>query len=189
MKIDLAMLGTSGYGRQPLDQYFTPGWVTQALTNRVHFRDRIWEPACGRGDMSLVLRDAGYDVFESDIVGTALGCVGARQIDFLDTTLRDGVQTIATNPPYTAIEPFIRHALRLTRDCGGIVAMLARHEYDCAARRCELFGYPFALKLTLTRRPRWFDDGIAAPRHNFDWYVWDWSRSASAPATLDWARS
>jgi hypothetical protein len=58
--------------------------------------------------------------------------------------------------------------------------------YDCAASRRYLFEQqPFAMKLILTKRPKWKDaDHTASPRHNFAWYLWDY-RHSGAPV-LGW---
>ena len=86
-----------------------------------------------------------------------------------------GCVSIVTNPPYDQAEVFIRRALELTKPARGMIAMLLRNEYDCAMSRVDLFRKaPFALKLVLTKRPRWFKNDIASPRHNFAWFVWDW---------------
>jgi hypothetical protein len=187
-RADRAMLGDSGFERVEGDFYATEAWVTQALLDAVEFRGVIWESACGRGDMSVVLRGAGYSVMDSDIAGSSLGCAGAIKLDFLDdpllrgerVALGSGTFSIVTNPPYTLAERFLRRALEFTRQVGGMVAMLFRNEYDCAASRRDLFEHPaFSAKLVLVKRPRWIDSGhTASPRHNFAWYVWDWQNKA-----------
>jgi hypothetical protein len=184
-----AMHGESGFARAEGDRYWTEPWVTRALLERVRFRGMGWEPACGRGDMADVLREAGYAVMVSDIAGDTLGCRNAGALDFLDATSPgDGSFSIITNPPYIHAEAFIRKALELTSRASGMVAMLLRNEYDCAAGRRRLFEHePFAAKLVLTRRPRWVDEPTqykAAPRHNFAWYVWDWRHAG--PARIGW---
>jgi hypothetical protein len=100
--------------------------------------------------MTAVLRDAGYRVIDSDIAWP-------DPVDFLrQQSLPDGVRSIVTNPPFDQIEAFIRHALKLTRAVDGVVAMLARNEFDSAGGRKDLFNRPpFATKLVLTRRPCW----------------------------------
>jgi hypothetical protein len=180
MSGDPAMLGTSGYDRIKGDAYYTPACVTEALLLHIEFPNTVWEPAAGRGDMSAVLRAAGYRVIESDIAWP-------ESVDFLSqTALPESVRAIATNPPFDPaprtsrpplVEKFIRHALGLTRSVDGVVAMLARNELDCAGSRTDLFDRPpFAVKLVLTRRPRWVarHHGDKSPRHNFAWFIWDW---------------
>ena len=174
---DPAMLGTSGYARRLGDFYSTERWVTETLLSKVRFRDAVWEPAAGDGAMVRVLASAGYPVVASDLVGDARGCPNAIKLNFLvATALPEHVLSIVTNPPYGKLaEAFIRQALRLTEPVGGMIAMLARNEYDSANTRKGLFdGPPFACKITLTKRPRWSDENVASPRHNFAWYVWDW---------------
>jgi hypothetical protein len=184
---DAAMVGTSGFERVEGDQYWTEPWVTIALLNRVEFRGVIWEPACGRGDMANVLADSGYNVTVSDIAGDALGCKGAAKIDFRTAMppAFDPLFSIVTNPPYQHASSFIRQALDLTSHAGGMVAMLLRNEFDCAASRRGLFeGMTFAAKLVLTKRPKWADVHTASPRHNFAWYIWDHQHSGSA--RIEW---
>ena len=186
---DSPMLGDSGFKRVPNDAYFTEPWVTKALLTRVKFRGLVWEPAAGRGDMADVLVEAGYKVMCSDIQGEDLGCKGAARADFLaHSSPGDATFSICTNPPYTHAEEFIRKALELTKRAGGMVAMVLRNEYDCAARRRDLFEQEcFATKFVLTKRPRWVDglaEHSASPRHNFAWYLWDHNNSAKA--TIEW---
>lgn len=179
----------SGFMRVEGDRYWTEPWVTKALLSCVKFRGMIWEPACGRGDMANVLAEAGYRVMAGDIAGTRLGCKYAYQADFLThTSPGDGLFSVVTNPPYTHAAAFITKALELTERASGMVAMLLRNEYDCAALRRGLFECEsFAAKLVLTKRPRWAD-GIgqhsASPRHNFSWFLWD--HHHSGPARIEW---
>lgn len=93
--------------------------------------------------------------------------------------------SIVTNPPYSLAEEFVRHALDLTRAAGGMVAMLLRHEFDCAATRRDLFDMrAFAYRMALTRRPRWIAGTTGSPRHNFTWFVWDWRNERPAICKL-----
>ena len=186
---DEAMLGNSGFERVDGDRYYTEAWVTRALLDAIKFRGTIWEPACGRGDMADVLTDYGYKVMISDIAGDSQGCKHAAKADFLThSSPGDELFSIVTNPPYTLAEEFVRHALKLTERRGGMVAMLFRNEYDCAATRRDLFEREaFAAKLVLTKRPKWLDalaQHSASPRHNFSWYVWD--HDHSGPAHIQW---
>jgi predicted RNA methylase len=127
-----------------------------------------------------VLEAAGYRVAASDIEGDARGCAAAEKLDFLTAAaLPEGVLSIVTNPPFGTkrnqlAEAFMRKALELTEPVGGMVAMLARNEFDSARTRQDLFRPPYARKIVLTKRPRWSAEDIATPRHNFAWYCWDW---------------
>ncbi len=186
--IDPAMI-KSGYERVERDAYYTPAWCTEALLRHVEFYGSIWEPAAGNGQMVEVLqRVKAYTVYPSDIHPTAPDIV--RQ-DFFTARSDVGWGAIVTNPPYNQAREFIERALSLTKTprrsrVGGKVAMLLRNEYDSAKTRQHLFGNcpQFALKLVLTKRPRWFAGKGASPRHNFSWFVWDWAHEG--PAEIRW---
>jgi hypothetical protein len=181
---DAAMLGSSGYARVANDAYFTPEWCTEALLRKVRLRGAVWEPACGDGAICRVLDRHGYRVVASDIAD--YGYPSARA-DFLQHgRLGDAVYSIVTNPPYEHAEDFVRHALNQMESGTGPVAMLLRHEWDCAGSRRDLFERaPFARKITLTKRPRWSEENKASPRHNFAWFVWDFNHRL--PPLLEWA--
>lgn len=180
-----AMHGESGYKRIANDAYWTPHWCTAALLDRVTFEPMVWEPACGKGHISTVLTAHSISHFDSDLLNHGHGLSG---LDFLNEfIMQPGCSSIITNPPYGLAEAFIRKALELTKSYQGRVAMLLRNEYDCAAKRRDLFEHPaFFKKIILTKRPRWFADGGASPRHNFAWYVWCWKNPLTV-ATMGWA--
>jgi hypothetical protein len=157
-----------GYQRKCNDAYQTPPWVTQTLCNhlpcsRIH---TIWEPAQGCGFMVKELRAYGFDVIGTDL---------ATGTNFLDQARTD-CQAIITNPPFGLAEEFIKHSLDMMAPCRGIVAMLARIDYDSAATRRYLFAdhRAFAKKLVLTKRIVWFEKKGAAPSFNHCWLIWDW---------------
>jgi hypothetical protein len=175
-RTDPAMLGPARYERRAADLYETPTWVTHSLLRKVLFRGGIvWEPAAGNGAMCRPLEEHAYTVVASDIAERGYP---VTVHDFLAPEppglLPPGPFSIVTNPPARHAEAFVRRALSL-RDRGcGQVAMLMRHEYDCAASRRDMFERPpFARKIVLTKRPYWSEARTAAPRHNFAWFVWD----------------
>ncbi|MBF0093242.1 MAG: hypothetical protein HQL33_01500 [Alphaproteobacteria bacterium] len=171
------------FERADNDAYYTPDWCTEVLLAKVRFRGAVWEPASGKGRMAAVLRRAGYPVVESDIDPSTTG----ESLDFLTCgAMAEGTSSVVTNPPYHIGTNFVRHALALALPRGGMVAMLLRHEFDCAKTRRPLFERPeFRIKLVLTTRPRWIaEDTGNSPRHNFSWYVWD--AAHQGPPQLGW---
>ncbi len=169
-----AMHGESGYARIENDLYETPEWCTEALLSVETFKTEVWEPACGKGAISRVLKRHGYEVVSTDIVDyDAADAIG----DFLNYRAAINRDFI-TNPPYSHAQDFIEKALIATEAFGRKVAMLLRNEYDSAKSRRHLFAdHPaFTRKWVLTKRPRWVADNKASPRHNFAWFVWDWER-------------
>ncbi len=132
--------------------------------------------------MAAVLRRGEYEVVESDIDRED----EKDSVDFLTCTeMAPGTRSIITNPPYHIGAEFVKRALDLALPVGGMVAMLLRHEYDCAKKRRPLFEQPaFRIKLTMTQRPHWMENTGNSPRHNFAWFVWD--AEHAGPASLGW---
>ena len=150
----------------------------------------IWEPACGEGHISKRLVQLGAYVISTDLIGRGYGTGG---LDFLKCpripaalTKGSGRIGIITNPPYGDLaDEFLAAALELTAPVDGIVAMFMRNEWDMAKNRHRWFeGHPaFAMKVCVTKRPRWVAGSKGSPRHSYSWYVWD-HRNGGAPATI-----
>lgn len=95
------------------------------------------------------------------------------QFDFLSYDLFTG--DIATNPPFSLAEDFVRHALALGANR---IAMLLPYAFDAAKTRRDLFAVPFApfkARYNITRRIRWenLEQKKAGPSQNHAWFVWD----------------
>jgi hypothetical protein len=188
-----AIHGESGYRRVAHDFYETPEWCTLALLDNHQFpkSEVVFEPACGKGAISEVLRRQGFKVFSQDLVeyGYEYGMAG---YDFLEE-VADVKGTIITNPPYKLAKEFVETALRLTKYHQGSFAMLLRNEFDSAKTRRRLFGWcpAFTRKIVLLDRPVWFEEKKpmhtlpgykkTSPRHNYSWFVWDWSNGGKPP--------
>lgn len=168
---DAAMVGRSGYERNPADAYWTESWCTEALLSAWNPGAVVHEPACGNGAIAKVLEARGIEVIATDLNDWGFGLSGR---DFL-ATARAASSCIITNPPFNLADEFVRHALELTRPVAGCVAMFLRNEWDCAGGRFDILGAnpAYAAKIVMTKRPRWTDENKASPRHNFAWFVWD----------------
>jgi hypothetical protein len=177
---------TKAHERMALEKYYTPRWATEALLRHLSLNPvaAIYEPAAGDGGVATPLKDAGYQVFASDIAPDASWI---WQQNFF-TVARTPVRGIITNPPYgtgggLAVR-FCWHALRLMEPGKGIVAMLLRDDFDSAGGRQQLFKYNPAWhkKIVLTERLRWtnLEQKKAGPSNNHAWYIWDWARDPSA---------
>lgn len=173
---DKAMI-KSGYDRVSDDAYFTiEEWCTKAIFetfNESYFNGEIWEPACGAGLMSNVIKQYNPNVISTDLNDWGYGDVE----DFMHASPRG--DHIITNPPYEkkACEAFVRRAVSMI-DNGDIesVSMLLRNEWDCGISRADLFrdNPHFSAKVALLKRPRWFEkeEGDSSPRHNYSWFHW-----------------
>lgn len=161
--------------RRELDFYPTPPDATHALMQ--FMRDAgyidddwsVWEPACGNGAMSEVIKQYAPNIRNSDLRETGYGEGGTN---FLD--MKFDCDAIITNPPFNLSEQFIEHALSQA----STVAMLLKSQYWHAARRHALFErFPPAWVLPLTWRPDFLYDqrsngAKGAPTMEVHWTVW-----------------
>lgn len=156
--------------------YPTPPEATRALLSVEQFDGPIWEPACGRGAISMVLEAAGHQVVSTDLIQRDYG---TGEIDFLRET-EPRAKHIVTNPPYGRGlgDAFAKHALDLTRETGGTVAMLLNLASLCHPKRHELWvNNPPSAIYALDELVCWPEgDPAYATRftnqHRYCWAVW-----------------
>jgi len=175
-----------------LDFYPTPPWATRALIHHAlpacvgssAELGRIWEPACGEGHISRVLREYTDWVHATDIFD--YGAHQDRVLDFLippnppsawnATGDYAAMDWIITNPPFTddLAEKFILRALDIAR-VG--VAMFVRCQFLEGVGRYEaifrdrpptLLAF-FAERVNLCKG-RWDPDGSTATA--YCWLIW-----------------
>lgn len=132
-----ATLGASNHTdaeREDNDFYATEPKALILLLERETFDDFVWEPACGKGHLSEVLKQSGYIVKSTDLVDRGYGKSG---VDFLKcTTPFNG--DIITNPPYKYAQEFVEHALKLIPN-GHKVAMFLKLTFLESKNRRALF--------------------------------------------------
>lgn len=101
--------------RDPHNWYVEPEEATEALLVVERFAGKIWDPACGQGNIVNTLIDRGYSAFGTDIVQRHDGAEWwAGQFDFLTDQYPLGAPNIVMNPPFfraKGAEAFIRRAL------------------------------------------------------------------------------
>ncbi|WP_287159017.1 SAM-dependent methyltransferase [Mesorhizobium sp.] len=166
--------------------YETPAEAMRTLLSFVRFSEKVREPACGRGAISRMLEDAGYQVDLSDLVdyGTADQHGEVQRVeDFLSSapTLDDPDRPdIVTNPPYgQSLNAFVAHALRAHRPRK--MALLLNLNFLCGFddpdRNFAMDENPPSDIFVFTRRlPMMHRDGWTGPeassRMNTAWFVW-----------------
>lgn len=154
--------------RRELDFYPTPKEVTVALMEFLKLEPSIiYEPACGDGSMSEVLKNYGHNVISSDLRETGYG---HGNINFLTYTPKTKFDAIITNPPFNISQEFIEKSLTLAP----IVAMVLKSQYFHAKKRFDLIDKnPPAWVLPLTWRPDFLGgERGGAPTMECIWAVW-----------------
>lgn len=159
--------------REKLDFYATDQRAIKELLKRETFREHIYEPSCGQGHIGKVLEEYGYKVKATDICYRGYG--EEREVDFF--TVTENTLDIVTNPPYFCAEPFLKHALEISREQVKI-AMLFRLAFLEGQKRYDLFRehppqkvYVFAKRLNCAKNGEFEkckSSGIA-----FAWFIWE----------------
>lgn len=195
---DFRPIHISNFSRVENDFYPTPDWVTQLLLDNVDLRGPVWEPCCGDGAISKVIERQRHQVVATDLNDRGYGTGG---IDFLGArSVPGGCQAIVTNPPYgdggaergaprTAklLLSFVQHAIRLTEQNNGQLALLLRFTWIAGKRASTLISSgPLDRVLVITHRIRWFDMGAQTKQgqHHHCWLFFDAQRDRSKPPAL-----
>ena len=112
------------------DYYTTDPTAVEQFINHYHkislfarefFYTKIWEPACGCGNISKVLESKGYNVISTDLYDRGYGKSG---VDFLTAELPFECNTIITNPPYALADDFVKHAMDILPIGGRYFALM-----------------------------------------------------------------
>lgn len=162
---------------------------------------RIWEPACGDGAISKILRERGRDVMSTDIVDRGYGIGG---VDFLKVRSPQGVKIkrygwakvmtddaslgIVTNPPFSLAQEFVDKAFSFENVT--YVALLLRLSWLESSKRKVWFEArpPSRIHVSSRRLPMMHREGYEGTKSTSTlahaWYVW--TRDFSEPPVISW---
>lgn len=173
------IIGATGHSKQQRaehDYYATDPMTIVSLFSQEQFADKIWEPACGEGHLSKMMRwKYRKAVRESDVVDR----MGNEVLDFLklDSAKQHWDGDIITNPPYKYAKEFVEKALDIIYD-GHKVAMFLKLTFLEGQQRRQLFAkappktvYVFS-KRQLCARNGDFDTYKANSCVCYAWFVW-----------------
>jgi hypothetical protein len=173
-----------------LDLYETPAVAVETLLRVepaiLKYKPAIWEPACGRGAISEVLKAHGLLVHSSDIRPQY---AGAHQFDFLRDPIPEWHPdpiVIITNPPYMLAQEFVERSFDTGVDW---VFMLLRLAFLESERRSPILDdgrlvavYPFKKRLPMMHRDGWTGNK-ASSAIPFAWFHWA-KDAADAPTKM-----
>jgi len=163
------------------DFYPTPPWATVALIENERFEGSIWEPACGDGSMSEVLKTTGCDVISTDLFDRGYGTAGE---DFLTSARR--ADNIITNPPYNSAEAFLHKALEHSTKK---VALLLRLAFLEGGNRYNTIfkNKPPSRVWVFSERITFYPKGAEKKGSGTTAYAWFvWERGSNNAAELRW---
>lgn len=132
-------LGASNHTKQEREKndfYATsPEAITHLIESGAEIPQVIYEPACGNGCLSEILKvKYGRKVYSHDIIDRGYG-EGVK--DFFQTKeLPNDCNCILTNPPYSLATEFIIHAINLLEE-GGLCIMFLKTTFLEGKKRHE----------------------------------------------------
>ena len=164
------------------DYYATEPKAVELLLEQETFSHEVWEPACGEGHISEVLKVAGYDVLSTDLIDRGYGYGG---VDFLkENTIYDC--DIITNPPYKYAKEFVEKALELVSP-GHKVAMFLKLTFLEGKGRRDLFRYtpPHTVYVSSSRLQCGKNGDFSGT--NMVAYAWFlWVKGLQGPTNIKW---
>lgn len=178
--------------REANDYYATEPKAVELLLQEETFSKHIWEPACGEGHMSEVLKAHGYDVLSTDLIDRGYGIGG---VNFFNVTREDLIagcsSDIITNPPYKYAKEFVEHALDIS-NVGAKVAMFLKLTFLEGKKRRLLFDKsPPRTVYVSTSRLQCAKNGdfdtykeSGATAVAYAWFVWE--KGYKGETTLRW---
>ena len=135
--------------------------------------DSIWECACGNGDLSKVLIDAGYSVDSTDLIDRGYG-------EVLNFLLVDKFAKykgdILTNPPFKLAEQFVEQGMELLHN-GNKLLLFLKIQFLEGQRRKKLFKkYPPKYVYCYSARQLCAKNGefekYTSTTQFYAWYIW-----------------
>lgn len=165
--------------RRANDFYETPPWMTRALLRYVKISGRVYEPCVGDHSIGSVLADAGLHVISNDIDSSkAASHHFDASTEAAWTCLREPVDWVVTNPPYTAPLPMEILKRALTHARVGVALMLRISWLEPTKDPKKHPRGPF-----LSERPP--DMYLVMPRHSF---TGNGSSDSATTAWMIWSR-
>lgn len=171
--------------REENDYYATDPKAMHLLLKYEKFNLNIWEPACGEGNLSEVLKEYGYNVYSTDLIDRGYP---DETFDFLETDNK-WFGDIITNPPFKYATEFVLKSLDSV-DFGAKVAMFLKINYLSGKRRYkEIYSkvppyrvYVFSGNMACSKNndPKGFKNGAM----DYVWMIWE--KGKFGPTELKW---
>lgn len=164
------------YERETNDFYATDPKALELLLELEAFSPYVWEPACGQGHLSEVLKAHGYKVKSSDIIDR--GYPDTEKLDFLQVPSPTGPsRDIITNPPYKLAKEFVEHALDISMDSTK-VAMFLKVQFLEGKERRKLFEkYPpkviYVSSSRLICAMNGAFENVSSSAVAYAWFIWE----------------
>jgi len=161
--------------RQEHDFYATEPKAMELLLQEEIFSNVIWECACGKGHLSKVLEQNGFEVISTDLIYRGYG--DPKPMNFLEESFEDFEGDIITNPPYKYALEFVQKALNSIQP-GRKVAMFLKLQFLEGKARKKFFMenppkvvYVSSSRLTCAKNGEFekYQNSAVA----YAWFIWE----------------
>ena len=176
----------STYEREKNDYYSTDEEAIRLLHkhNLLDKDVQYWETACGGGRLSKELIRLGYDVVSSDLFDRGYGDVG---VDFFECNEVFQGNTI-TNPPYSFINDWIVHSLKITSNKIYIFCRIQTIETISRYERIFKDNPPVLICPFVKRIKCYLNNDSFANKSSavcYAWFIWD-NKDNSGVTKVKW---
>lgn len=149
-------------------------FLDKLIQDNIHLHKNIWEPACGKGHLSKVLKEKGYDVYSTDLIDRGFN---DDTFDFFKIKDANYYCDILTNPPYKYAKEFVEKALDIQAD-GYYTIMFLKIQFLEGQGRKELFKkYPPKYIYVNSARQICYINGDMSKKMSsascYCWFIWE----------------
>lgn len=169
-------IGASNHSSRERERndYYTTDPLAITLLDKHDLLDKdvsYWEPAVGSGKLARELKRLGYNVARaSDLFDRGYGDTG---VDFFEVNEVFEGNTI-TNPPYSFINDWIEHSLKITSNKVYIFCRIQTIEtlkrYEIFKDNPPLYICPFVKRINCYRND---DTSFKQSAVCYSWFIWD----------------
>jgi hypothetical protein len=181
-----AIAGANQGNREQNDFYPTPDNATIALLEKEIFEGSIYEPACGDGAISKILKTTypTQKVYSTDLIDRDYG--DKTGIDFITYDFKGHkFDNVITNPPYSLAKEFIEKSLQITNKK---VAMLLKLVALESANRYEMWrNSPLETVYVFSKRLKIYKNGVIGKNSGlicFAWFIFN--HNYKGKPNIDW---
>ena len=174
--------------REQHDYYATDPRAMEDLLKYETFCKHIWEPACGEGNLSEVLKQHGHEVYSTDLIDRGYA---DEIMDFLQSDIK-WHGDIVTNPPFKYTTEFVLKGLE-SLEMGRKLALFLKVNYlSGKARYKEIYSkfppyrvYVFTGQRACSKNNT--PEGFKNRGMDYCWMIWE--KGMIGPTELKWIQT
>ena len=190
-KTVFSQLGATNHSeseREANDFYATDPAVIDQLIAKYEIPVKVWECACGTGNLSERLKELGHEVVSTDLIDRGYGEV---QNFFEVMQMPEDCNCILTNPPYKYATEFVQHALNLLPVGGQAIFFLKTTFLETERRYKDIFKntppqlvYQFIRRAMCAKNGDFVEARKMGSAVSYAFFIWE--KGYKGNVMLDW---